>query len=244
MIYTFNDNVNDILKAGFLYYHTNNLPLYYKEKENNLFAYETTPVSDIPWADILALNKSFPHKKKELLREEFLKIIFFNLRFNKDDKYKVILEGIRESLTFPLKVWLKEVTDVSKILIKRKRIVTREIHKMVGFIRFVPIEKDFLIGTALLEHYTADLILINLRKRYPGYTLGLLWSDKGLVLNKDNSFSEIDRKEYFEKIANDQFHRIWKEYYTCQYIAERKNIKYLQRNIPKKYSSIPNGMEN
>ncbi|SHK00772.1 probable DNA metabolism protein [Anaerobranca californiensis DSM 14826] len=235
MIYTYSNTVNDILKAGFLYCHTKNLPIYQKEEEHSLFIHEKIPVSQIPWSEILSLNKGFPQKKKELLQDEFLKLIFLNLRHKGEDKYPLILQGIVEVLNMPLKVWLTGITDVGKTLEKRKGIVAREIHKMVGFIRFVPIEKDFLIGTALLEHQTADLILINFRKRYPSYSLGLVLQDKALVLNKDNTFSVEDGKKYLEKITKDQFHKVWKEYYNSQYIEERKNIKYVQKNIPKKY---------
>lgn len=234
-MYIFDDRVNSILKAGFLYAHTREFPVYEGETNSSLFTGMPTHVNTIAWEDILKLDLGFKNKKQELGRREVLSIIFFNLRHKDNSKYSLLVEGIKELTTMNSQTWLTGATDVSRKILNRKSDVGREIHKMVGYVRFVPFEDNFLVGTAPLEHNTADLILIRFRKRYPSHKLGLVIGKDICVLDNENNIFIEDATPYINLIEKDTFKDVWKEYYSRQYIEQRKNIKYVQRSIPKKY---------
>lgn len=234
-MYIFDESVNSILKAGFLYAHTGNMPVCEAEANNSLFAGELTHVSNIAWENILSLNPKFRSKKQELSRGDILSTIFFNLRHKEKNKYILLAEGIKELTTMNSDPWLTGITDISRKIINRKSDVCREIHKMVGYIRFVPIKEKFLVGTAPLEHNTADLILIRFRKRYPCYKLGLVVGRDICILDRDDTILLEDASGYLGFIEQDSFKDVWKEYYSRQYIEQRKNIRYVQKSIPKKY---------
>lgn len=235
MIYCYDERVNSLLKAGFLYAHTGQFPIYEGEANTSLFSTDMTHVRDVPWEDIYRLDNSYKHKKDDITKGQILHIIFYNLRHKSLNKHQLIVAAIKELTEIKPYTWLTGTTDIGLKMLRNKSDVGREIHKMVGYIRFVPLGDNFLVGTAPLEHQTADLILIRFRKRYPTHKLGLIVSDKACILNPDDTFTIEDGQKYIKLIGDDNFKDIWKQYYSSQYIKERKNIKYVQSSIPKKY---------
>ncbi len=236
MMYSYDGSVNGILKASFLYAHTGIFPVFEEEIQNSLFISPKKHVKEIDWVEIFKLDPRFKMKKDEIQNNSgIIGLILYNLRHGSLDKYHLLVEGIKELIEIPGYIWLTGTTDLAKKLLLRKNDVGREIHKMLGYIRFVPLGDKFLVGTAPLEHETADLILIRFRQRYPGYCLGLIVGEDAIILQKNDVIIVEDGKTYLNQINNDNFKEIWKEYYKSQYIKERKNIRYVQRSIPKKY---------
>lgn len=235
MIYCFDDSVNSLLKAGFLYAHSGQFPIHEHEQNNSLFSSEVKSVKEVPWEEIYRLSANFKVKRNELTSSEILHLIFYNLRHCAKDRHQLMVAAIKELTEMPAAVWLTGTTDVGLQTLRRKSDVGREIHKMVGYMRFVPVNDMFLVSTAPLEHQTADLILIRFRKRYPRYRLCLVVGESACILNTDDTFTVEPGEKYLELVKDDQFKEVWKRYYSSQYIKERKNIKYVQSSIPKKY---------
>ena len=81
--------------------------------------------------------------------------------------------------------------------------------------------KTALLGSLILE------IL-------PKYRIIIFFGSVAFIAYDNAIFKEKIEKPVLPK-APDEFEKLWLAFYKSQYIPERKNLKYLQRMIPKKY---------
>lgn len=115
------------------------------------------------------------------------------------------------------------------------REVFHEVHRMLGFIRFVSFDDKTLVAIPKLEHNTEDLILKYFYPRYPGFRVVLILNNKALAMENGRVFP-VDPIPYSSiSPINDTYATTWEKYYESQYITERKNIPLVQKAIPKKY---------
>ncbi|WP_350344487.1 DUF4130 domain-containing protein [Proteinivorax tanatarense] len=233
-MYVYSDSVNDMLKSAFIYSHTGQFPLHSSEVDNSLFSINITPVNSISWSDIFLLNPRFQSAKKEIQNSMLIPLVLLNLRYSSDDKHSLIIEGLKNAIENSVIKFCSDYNPVFTKLTKRKNCCLREVHKMLGLIRFTPVNHK-LAGVALLEHNTADLILYRFRKRYPKEHLVLLVGSDTVELNSVDEIIIGKADNYIPFIKNDDFTSVWKKYYESQYIPSRKNLKLLQHHIPKKY---------
>lgn len=162
------------------------------------------------------------------------RVITANLRYTAPDGAALIFAAVEQALRYGHDYCLCGISDVAKIFIGRARSVSREVHKMLGFIRFQPGPDNLLIAKPQLFHNTADLILKQFATRYPQTKLVFLLPDKALVL-EDGHIQTVPAENYAAYTEADEFTLAWETYYQSQYIATRKNMTLAQRVIPKKY---------
>jgi len=168
--------------------------------------------------------------------KEIANIISNNLRYNSSDRIALIFSALEQALFHGYSYCLSGVGDISHIFLKRAKVVSHEIHRMIGFIRFYPASNDTLVAQPKLYHYTADLILKRFVKRYPQKRLVFLLEKTAIALEHGNLIT-LPIKDYLPFIQDHSFQQTWETYYRSQYIATRKNTRLAQRCIPQKYWS-------
>ncbi|MCX7780664.1 MAG: DUF4130 domain-containing protein [Negativicutes bacterium] len=170
----------------------------------------------------------------EVPGKTLLRLIAANLRYQAPDQTAVIFAATEQALRYGHAYCLCGLGDISRLFIARARSVSREIHKMLGFIRFRPGPAQSLVAQPKLFHNTADLILKSFAARYPDTRLVFVLGEKALVWEK-GSITEDQPDQYCEYLHDRSFDALWETYYTSQYIATRKNIRLASRCLPQKY---------
>ena len=169
------------------------------------------------------------------------RLVAANLRYEAPDRALVIFAALEQALRYGHEYCLCGAGNASRLFNDRSRAIGKEVHRMLGFIRFQPGPDDSLIARPKLFHNTADLILRQFALRYPhtrlifvlAYT-ALAWENKQL--------SRLPADDLLPFVTGDDFQQAWDTYYQSQYIATRKNIKLVSQVIPRKYWNwLPEG---
>lgn len=164
------------------------------------------------------------------------KRINYALKNSSPRKYLISRQAVAETLEYGPEYCLNNVSASGRQLYKLAAQVYHEVHRMLGFIRFQPLDASTLAAEPKLYHDTAPLVLRRFRPRYPGYRLILLLPDSALGLDSDNSFFSPDPQPLRRLLQDkDGYNLIWQDYYQSQYIQSRKNIPLAQKAIPQKY---------
>lgn len=124
--------------------------------------------------------------------------------------------------------------------------VMSEIFLMRGFVRLTQLGKIALFGTMKPRHDIGQLVAARLARRFPGTMIILGNSERSWLALHDGkethnvlggplnqTVAEISRLSKCWK-AQDAG-KLWETYYYSQYCEERKNKKYFDSNMPKKY---------
>ncbi len=244
MIIKFQDKFESILYSV-LY---SNLTGYYlssKNEADNLFAEETfVDIDRLNWQEILDHhNQKFGQVKWLKNRnQDFLQFknnINDALRHWKEFKYKIIIETMHQALKFGLIYVNNKSSAEANDLFNLARQVRSEVHRALGFIRFIPIERSkekFLLAYFEEENQVGDLVINGFRNRYFGYHL-LLKTPKIIYFLYQDQLFQIPTDKFDLKISKNNFDKFWQVFYQANFIPERKNTKLAQKLIPKKYWS-------
>lgn len=160
-------------------------------------------------------------------------IIQFNLR-HRPPNFALIQTAIAEALQFGPQYCLQCLSPTARKFVNQAGIVAHEVHRMLGFIRFTPMEEKTLLAKPKLFHHTADLILRRFQRRYPGYKLVLILDDCAMTIFR-RQLSKEAPEPYLPYLTDAKAEELWHKYYQSQYIDTRKNIPLAQRRIPQKY---------
>ena len=109
------------------------------------------------------------------------RLIFNNLRYRAADKAAVIFSAVEQALRYGHAYCFCGLGDISRIFLSRAKVVSHELHKMTGLIRFQPAADNTLVAKPKLFHQTGDLILKQFAPCYPGTRLVLIIDDTALV---------------------------------------------------------------
>lgn len=141
-------------------------------------------------------------------------------------------------------------SDLAKTAYNKAMEVGKEIHAFKGFLRFDVSSHGILHTDVKLKHKVEPVLLRFFSKRFPSFTI-MISSPKGIFVKMPRfqtikfyaDFSKGDilrsleeklpkREELsFDLDAN----KLWKEFYSSQYISERENKRLFNKTIPKKY---------
>lgn len=160
--------------------------------------------------------------------------ISMSLRHSSDDKYNIIFRALEDALFKGIDYCLQGTSQYSRKLRSLEGEVKHEVWRMLGFIRFKAAGEKCLAARPKLFHDTADLILKQFQKRYPGYRIVLV-TDSSAAAIENNKVFEVEKSEYEKFLKEDIYDSIWEEYYKSQYIESRMNIKLASSKIPRKY---------
>lgn len=229
-----------MLKAALLSQIHNELPCC-RGSENTLALFQfgnTMDADKAPLAMLLQQARESTGIQTSWLTEipgkTLLRLTAANLRYQAPDREALIFAALEQALRYGPSYCLCGLGDISRIFIARARTVSREIHKMLGFIRFEPAPDNTLVARPKLFHDTADLILKAFEPRYPDTCLVFLLGETALAL-EHGKIVGADPAAYRDYLEDSGFATVWDTYYQSQYIETRKNIRLASRCIPKKY---------
>jgi len=148
----------------------------------------------------------------------------------------------------PESLVLNKATKESKELYSLHRQVSGDYQRTRAFSRLNISEYGILYAKIEPEHRIEDLIAKWFFSRFPLFTI-ILSSKKGtFVISKDffkhsslsleEELKQISKSKEIDPLLNDltDFNTLsWENIYDSNFIKERKNKKYFQKNIPKKY---------
>jgi probable DNA metabolism protein len=244
MIIKFKDKFESIFYSV-LY---SNLTGYYLSSQNepdNLFKEETfIDVEKLNWQAILQQhNQQFGQinwlKNQDEQFRQFKNTIELALRHWKQFKYKLIIETIRQALRFGL-VYVNNKTSIeTRNLFNLASQVKKEVHRVLGFIRFIPIERGkekFLLAYFEEESRVGDLVINNFKNKYFGYNL-LIKTPRIVYFFYQQKLYQLATEKFDLQITKDNFDKFWEVFYQANFIPERKNTKLAQKLIPQKYWS-------
>ena len=138
-------------------------------------------------------------------------------------------------------------TDPEVIKIRRMvNAVMAESHLTKAFVRLKPMGNNVLYGYMKPEHDIWLSVSTFFAKRFPNVVIVLgnnskSWAsyyDKETIRYSQSGPLAAALEELKEVLTEDfqvQTDEIWEEYYWSQYCDERRNIRYYNRNMPKKY---------
>ncbi len=244
MIIKFQDKFESILYAV-LYSNLTGYFLSSKNEPDNLFKEEIfIDIDNLNWSEILQQHdhkfgpvKWLKNKNEDF--EQFKNNIETALRHWKAFKYQVIIGLIRQALKFGILYVNNKSSQEAKNLLDLASQVRKEIHRALGFIRFIPVEKGqekFLLGCFEEESQVGDLVIKNFKNRYFGYNL-LLKTPKLIYFLYQDKLYQLPTEKFNLEINDKNFEKFWEVFYQANFIAGRKNTKLAQKLIPKKYWS-------
>lgn len=244
MVIKFKDKFESIFYAV-LY---SNLTGHYLSSQNepdNLFKEETfIDIERLNWQEILEQhNQKFGEvnwlKNQDEHFLQFKNNISYALRHWKIFKYKIIISVIRQALKFGLVYVNNKTSAEAKDLVNLASQVKKEVHRALGFIRFIPIERGkekFLLAHFEEENQVGDLVINNFKNKYFGYNLLIKTPQIVYFIYRDQLY-QLATNKFDLKITKDNFDKFWEVFYQANFIPERKNTKLATKLIPKKYWS-------
>lgn len=129
--------------------------------------------------------------------------------------------------------------DVIRLVDNINRQVSLECHRFEGFVRFNYIDERFLYSSIDPDNDILELLGDHFQKRFSEeyFIIHDISREKALVYN--SKFYEIIEmnKETYEKFKcySDDYAKLWKAYFKCTTIEERKNLNLQCRMMPKRY---------
>ncbi len=118
--------------------------------------------------------------------------------------------------------------------------VSRERHRMLGFLRFKKLNSGIYYGPMEPEHDVISLIAPHFTKRLGDqpWLIHDIKREKCALYNKEElifTTEDFPTDKIIEDIEEKKFQNLWKKYFDKVTIEERKNLKLQQQFLPKKY---------
>lgn len=151
-----------------------------------------------------------------------------------------LLETVRLLLQYPNEKVLDNFGNPSILAIRKAaKSVSREVHRMKEFVRFERVG-DLYFAKISPFYDVLPLVVSHFKARFSDQQWVLFDPERnyGFVYDLQcvNLFTPTDKN--FGKVVNasdESYEKLWKTYFKHINIEERKNSKYQQRNMPKRY---------
>jgi probable DNA metabolism protein len=168
-------------------------------------------------------------------------IIYYIFLSNHDNKEIIIFHFFVHSLKYKNKIiYMRNIKSVSEAL-KICKYVSRENHKMKGFLRFRELENKVLYAEFSPENNILFLLSSHFEKRLGNeYWIIKDVNRKLISIYDKNSFTILDEEEFSIhtlNVSNEEkyIEELWKNFYKTIGIKERKNDRCRMNFMPKKY---------
>jgi len=157
-------------------------------------------------------------------------------------------ELLAKAVEQPIELIRQQATRESRILYNLHRQVLGCYQLTRAFTRLDVSPHGILYAEIEPEHHVEDMVARWFLSRFPGKTILLqsrrgtfMCSSEGLFISSERIneiLPKLEKERPIDSICKEvsEFDAgIWDEYYRSQNIAERRNIRYFSRNLPKKY---------
>ncbi len=129
----------------------------------------------------------------------------------------------------------------SKILqlIKTSKKVSKEVHRYYGLVRFQKVTNDIFYSAISPDHRILQLLRQHFTSRFKdqNWIIHDVKREYALIYNKKKTaLVKLSQQDYFS-VSLDEFNYqdLWRRYYKCISIKERKNLKLQKSHMPKRY---------
>ena len=118
--------------------------------------------------------------------------------------------------------------------------VQRELHRIMGFLRFTPDQNGVHIARCAPDHFILPALAVHFTRRFGDTEWIIIDEKRGLCLHRESG-SPARLKPYSGKgeINSDDsfdcYEELWKLYHSSVNIKERKNPRLQQQLIPNRY---------
>lgn len=190
--------------------------------------------------DTLNNSKNIQFIKKKLSKRIILSIYYAFL--SEDNNIEIIIyEFIKCALIYKDKVYyMRRYNCVNKV-IKLSGYVSREAHKLKGFLRFKEMNNNFLYAVISPTNNVLQILGKHFRKRLNGENFVIYDQLRKvyLIYNQIDIIcvNEIDLKKDNINVSSSEenIEELWKCFHSSIAIDERKNLKCQMNFMPKKY---------
>ena len=187
---------------------------------------------------------------KRKLTPQIITTIYYTYLSGSKEKEMVIYDFIKQALIYQNKVfYYRNINSVLKVE-KLAKMVSREAHRMKGFLRFKEMNNNFYYA----EINPTNNVIFIVAKHFKRRMVNDLWIIKDVNrniyalydLNKISFLTEEDIIKLNLNLSTNEntIQDLWKTFFNTIAIKERKNLKLQQNFMPKKYWNNILEMEN
>lgn len=203
-------------------------------------SYEFNLIDETYKMDIKNDNKCFSQIINKISFDAF-KMLYYVFLSTDENKELIIYYFILNGYKYGKRIiYLRNLKCVTKVL-KISKYVSRENHRLKGFVRFKEYQNNFLYATISPTNNVLELLASHFAKRLNTCPWIINDTSRGIcAINKDNKIYIIENNNIdiskFEISDNQQdFETLWKTFFETVAIKERTNRRCQMNFMPKKY---------
>lgn len=168
-----------------------------------------------------------------------LKKLYYVFLSNRDDKGILCFNYLKLAFKLGPNVHKYLHNDLVKAVDATNKRVSLETHRFTGLVRFSYINDKFLYSSIEPDNNILEFISPHFKRRFPSEYwiihdikrgLASIYNTKGWQIVDMDIDAYNDLKNY-----TDDFHELWKDYFTSTTIKERINLKHQKGQMPKRY---------
>ena len=184
------------------------------------------------------------NKNIEYLKNNYSKriigSIFYAYLSEKKDIEMLIYEFLKEAQKYKDKVYYHRNLDCVNLIIKYSLYVSREAHKLKGFVRFKEMENNFFYATIAPTNNVISLLGNHFKKRLNDNFVIYDQKRKVYLIYNKLSTTYLYEKDLIKanlklSSSEEDIEELWKTFHKTVGIKERENLKCQMNFMPKKY---------
>lgn len=168
-----------------------------------------------------------------------LKKLYYVFLSNKENKEMLCFNYLKLAFRIGPNIHKYLHNDFVKSIDSINKNVSLESHRFTGLVRFSYINDNFLYSSIEPDNNILEFISPHFQRRFPNEYWIIHDIKRGLASIYNRFSWEIIQMdlETYNKLKNytDEFHNLWKSYFTSTTIKERLNLKHQKGKMPKRY---------
>lgn len=148
---------------------------------------------------------------------------------------KYLQLGFKTGRDVDLNLANEDVLNMDKIYIR----VGKEIHRIIGLLRFKKIENDILYAPIEPDHNVIALVAPHFKERLSSENFIIHDTKRGIAVfynKKEWVVKDIENPDpYLVREVEESYEDLWKVYFNSISIKGKTNIKLQKRNMPMRY---------
>lgn len=202
--------------------------------------YETNLIDEFNYLNLTNKDEIFKHFKSKISLK-VMRTVYYIFLSNDDRKELVIYYFIKNAFMYGNEIYYRRNLNCVNSALKISQYVSRESHKLKGFLRFKELKNEVLYAEMAPTNNILVLLMEHFKKRFSCECFVIKDTRRNIfgiynknrvyyleskdILNMDIEMSE--REENFEKL--------WKLFFNHIGIKERENKRTQMSFMPKKY---------
>ena len=233
-IYLYDDSFNNLMLLVFTLLHLNIKP-------DDIKSYEDYTESLINETVNLKLDSVSAHLLMKQIPYNVFKTCFYVYLSTNEKKELTIYYFIKNAIKYKNEIFYRRNLRCVNLALKLSKNVSREAHKLKGFLRFKEMENNFYYAEMVPTNNVISILANHFKKRF---------KNEHFIIKdvKRNIYAFYDTKKVYYLTNEDiikleldlsdkevKFEELWKTFFNTISIKERKNLKAQMCFMPKKY---------